>query len=337
MPNSQLAWRALYARNFAQTGERVLPLGLGTHGHGHAFGGIDLAESTTVIDAVLRSVPSDVKVMIDTAPRYGRGSVERLLGEVLRKGTDRVLIATKGGRHIDVVRDNEKDFSSSFLRADLEGSLQRLNAEKVFLLQMHNPSMEQIRRGDFFETLEGFRREGLVDWYGVSINTAAEGDAVLDARRRLRLPGLISIQAIYSILTKWDSAAMFKRAAQEGVAIIAREVLVRGLLTSRSLRYADPGASAVSKLTELYGRDQLELRRRELIQLLDSMKLSLPSAAIGFARSNPDVAVTLVGCNRVEYLSEDWPDGGNLSERTLELLSSLPDLQPISSYQSEIH
>lgn len=331
MPNTGDTWSAADSRDLGLTGERVLPIGLGTHGHGHAFGGVDRSESLTVIDRVLCSVPQGVKVVIDTAPRYGRGSVESILGEIIGGHADSVLIATKGGRHIDAARDNEKDFSRSFLRADLEGSLERLGLGKIFLYQMHNPSLAEIRQGEVFEILEDFRTEGLIDWYGVSIDTPAEGDAVLDAHRRLHLPGLTSIQAIYSILTKWDSDGLFRRASQQGIAIIVREVLVRGLLTPRSLRYDDPRASAVTKLTRLYGRSQLELRRSGLIEVLDNRGLSLPAAAIGFSRSNVDVALTLVGCNRTAYLDEDWSDWGMLPDETLALLSALPDLQPTSA------
>lgn len=331
MPKTQGDWSAAVSRDFGLTGERVLPIGLGTHGHGHAFGGVERSESLAVIDRVLCSVPEGVKVVIDTAPRYGRGSVESLLGEIVGGHAHGALIATKGGRHIDASRDNEKDFSRSFLRADLEGSLERLRLEKIFLYQMHNPSIAEIRQGEVFEILEDFKNEGLIDWYGVSINTPEEGDAVLEAHRRLHLPGLTSIQAIYSILTKWDSAALFNRASQQGIAIIVREVLVRGLLTPRSLRYDDVRASAVAKLTRLYGRDQLELRRNEVVELLDHHGLSLPATAIGFSRSNEDVALTLVGCNRTAYLDEDWSDWGMLPAETLALLSALPDLRPTSA------
>ena len=243
---------------FSVTGEDVLPLGLGTHGHGHAFGGISRDESLEIFDLIYKTLPNNSKVLIDTAPRYGHGTVETWIGEFLASKQDRFLIATKGGRHIEPERDNEKDFSKDFLTYDLENSLTRLKANRVFLYQLHNPTLKTIRDGTVFETLEEFRSLGLIQWYGVSINHPEEGIAAIETCSRNGYEGLVAIQVIYSILNKHNLERLFQLASDARVAIVTREVMVRGFLSDKYSRESEfsNSPSAVRKLVKLYGKNR---------------------------------------------------------------------------------
>jgi len=108
-------------KEFGKTGELIFELGVGTYGHGEAYGGISKQESHKVLNSCLETVQGDAKLLLDTAPRYGLGKVEEWVGEFLRKfGGEKLLVITKGGRHIDEGRVNQKDYSSGFLREDLE-------------------------------------------------------------------------------------------------------------------------------------------------------------------------------------------------------------------------
>ena len=62
----------------------------------------------------------------DTAPAYGNGHSERLIGETFADRRDEVAIATKGGMHRF---DEPHDFSTDALRSTLTASLERLNAK----------------------------------------------------------------------------------------------------------------------------------------------------------------------------------------------------------------
>ena len=119
-------------KQFGTTGKNVCEIGLGTYGHGEAYGGISREESDDLICWTAANTPKGAKILVDTAPRYGLGSVEEWIGNSLKNlGRNRLLITTKGGRHIDNGRVNEKDFSADFLRADLERSLKRLKFEEI--------------------------------------------------------------------------------------------------------------------------------------------------------------------------------------------------------------
>lgn len=133
-------------KQFGNTRENVFVIGLGTYGFGDAYGGISKEDSFQVLNDIVRKIPKDANFLVDTAPHYGEGICEKWVGEFLNKFTgNNILIATKGGRHIDHNRINEKDFSYEFLKADLDNSLERLGGNEIFLYQLHNPPLEILK------------------------------------------------------------------------------------------------------------------------------------------------------------------------------------------------
>src|ERR1700745_3714664 len=125
---------------------------------GWMWGGSDEAESiATVRSAVDRGV-----TLIDTAPAYGFGHLEEVVGKALAEGglRDRVLIATKVGlawQNGEVYRDSHP----SRIREEIDGSLRRLRTDVIDLYQVHWPdaeaSIEETAR-----TLETLRRDGKI-------------------------------------------------------------------------------------------------------------------------------------------------------------------------------
>jgi aryl-alcohol dehydrogenase-like predicted oxidoreductase len=293
---------------FSITGEDVYPLGLGTQGHGHTFGGITKEECFKILELICNNLPQNSKILIDTAPRYGHGTVETWIGEFLASNGACFLVATKGGRHIELGRDNEKDFSAEFLRFDLQNSLTRLRMDQVFLYQLHNPSLNIIRNGTVFETLEKFRSERLIQWYGISINDPKEGMSAIEICKQNHYDGLVAIQVIYSILNKDNLRELFELASESKIAIIAREVMLRGFLSGKyniDSQFPD-SRPAVAKLVHLYGKTELIRCVKQVEQAVLSFNISMAQLAIKFSTTNPHVTVTLAGINRQKYFFEDW-------------------------------
>ena len=310
-------------------GEKIHRLGLGTFGHGDAYGGITKEESFEILRLASDNIPEGAKAILDTAPKYGHGKVEEWVGEFAKDNKNNFLIATKGGRHIESGRVNEKDFSPKFLRQDLENSLSRLGLKQIFLYQLHNPSLEIIRKGDVFGILEKFRKEGKIKWYGVSIDEPIEGVSSIEMCKNKRYTGLVSIQAIYNILNKKASQLMFKKAAESKIAIIAREVLLRGFLTGKYNESHDfsNAPEAVKKEIQLYGKYRLFKNIENVKNLLAEHNISMTQGAISFALSNPFITTSLIGVNRISYFDEDW-DSTEL-DLPQKLIAELNDIRDI--------
>lgn len=319
------------SRKFGPTNVALLALGVGTHGHGHAFGGMEKEESLSILSEIYSIVPSGERILIDTAPRYGHGLVESWLGEMSEQWSDRFLIATKCGRHIDPERDNQKDFSYSFLASDIEGSLKRLRTNRLFLAQLHNPTLEEIRAGEVFSIMEKIRGAGLIEWYGLSVNHPIEAMEAIRVCTSRGFHGLASIQFLYSILTKEGSTEVFQAAQEAQIAIIAREVLFRGFLTDRFLLRSreDLHSSAVVKLTEQFGLSQIRESVQVVNELLAPYQVPLTVAALRYSVDTPGVTTTLVGVNNISFVAEMWRALDSiLPNEARNVLDRVPDIRP---------
>src|SRR3989442_5883671 len=112
-------------------------IGLGTWSiGGWMWGGSDEAEAVKTIRTAL-----DLGItLIDTAPAYGFGRSEELVGRAIAEhgGRERVLIATKAGLawHAGAVY---RDASAERIRTEIEDSLRRLGTSYIDLYQGHGP------------------------------------------------------------------------------------------------------------------------------------------------------------------------------------------------------
>ena len=327
------------SRTFGKTGKKVFVLGLGTFGHGDAYGGIGKDNSLKVMQYIMNNIlvnnPNNAYFLIDTAPKYDSGNVEEWIGEFIKtSGRNNILIATKGGRHIEANRSNEKDFSSEFLKTDLINSLKRLNVDKIFLYQLHNPNYEIIKKGEVFHLLESFRKEGKIEWYGVSINKPEEGIAAIEYCEKNKLSGLAAIQVIYNVLQKNGLDALFQLAKKHEIVIIARETLFRGFLADKYSENTnfENCSEAVKKQIKLYGKDQILFKIHEFKQILKKHNINfMNQAAIKFVISNPNITVAIPGINRLEYVESDLNSANvMLNSKLLEEINKMPDLEKLN-------
>lgn len=138
---------------------------------GWMWGGTDEAEAIRTIHAALdRGIN-----VIDTAPVYGFGRSEEVVGKALAGGgRERAIIATKVGLDWSsgkILRNS----SVARLRQELEDSLRRLQTEVIDIYQVHWPD-EAVPFEETAWTLDEFRREGKIKAIGVSNFTPAQMD-----------------------------------------------------------------------------------------------------------------------------------------------------------------
>jgi aryl-alcohol dehydrogenase-like predicted oxidoreductase len=254
----------------------VSRIGLGTW----AIGGLDWGAIpdgeaiATCLSAVERGIN-----LIDTAPIYGRGRAEEIIGKAMRAHGRReaFYIATKAG-----LEWNERGvFANSTperLREELEASLRRLDTDYIDLYQVHWPdTVTPI--AETAAVLAGFVREGKVRALGVSNYSAAQMEEFC------AIAPLSSNQPPYNIFERAIDDSVLPWCAANGVAVLAYSSLCRSLLAGRlhrgmsfeakNIRRTDPkfqeprfsqymtaveGLAALAK--ERYGKSVLELAAR---------------------------------------------------------------------------
>ena len=203
---------------------RTSRIGLGTWAIGGSeWGGTDEAESiATIRSAVERDV-----TLIDTAPVYGFGRSEEIVGKALAEGglRDRVQIATKAGLAWQdgvVYRDSRP----AQLRSEIEASLRRLRTDTIDLYQVHWPDLETPFE-ETARTLEQLRHEGKIRAIGVSNYSPAQMQAFRSAAR------LDAVQSPYNLFEREIEADVLPYAGQTGLTVLSYGVLCRGLLSGR--------------------------------------------------------------------------------------------------------
>jgi len=244
---------------------------------GWMWGGSDEAQSIATIHAALDGGIN----LIDTAPVYGFGGAEEIVGKALAGGRrDKALIATKTGLDWSsgtILRNS----GQARLRQELEDSLRRLKTDHIDIYQIHWPD-EAIPFEETARTLEAFRREGKIGAIGVSNFSPSQMD-----RFRKGAP-LATIQPPYNLFERDIEREVLPYAERNGLVVLAYGALCRGLLTGKiaadtefkgdDLRNIDPKfkepqrahyLAAVDRLGSLarqrYGKSVLALAVRWLL------------------------------------------------------------------------
>lgn len=272
-------------RPLGRTGVLVSEIGFG----GWSIGGKDYGptydrESVLAIHKAL-----EVGVtFFDTADMYGEGRSERLLGEALAGMEGRVVIATKGG--YDVARGLVKDFSRGHLESAVAASLKRLQVDRIDLYQLHNPSAEQLRDTDLFDTVEAFQRRGLIRYYGVSVSDE------LSARLVLERGTAASLQLVHNLLRPGLLRALAADIERTGIGVIVRTPLEYGLLSGKY----QVGAHfhATDHRATRWTPDAFAARLREVEAfrfLVRSPVRSLAEAAVRYVLTSPLVSTVIPG------------------------------------------
>mgnify|MGYP003575776106 CR=1 FL=1 len=202
----------------------VSEVGLGTWQLGSAdWGNIKEEEALAILNRFVELGGN----FIDTADVYGMGMSERYIGKFLKTTDKDLVVASKLGRRGDDGNGWPQNFSYDSMRAHIESSLKNLDVSSLFLEQLHCIPEEELKAGKVFDHLRRFQEEGLIENWGVSVETA--GEALLC----LEQDGLASLQIIFNLFRQHYAEEFFAKAREKGVALIVRVPLASGLLSGR--------------------------------------------------------------------------------------------------------
>ncbi|ODR97253.1 general stress protein [Methyloceanibacter stevinii] len=163
--------------------------------------------------------------LVDTAPVYGFGHSEEIVGRALEGRRDTALIATKVGLDWTSGRPR-RNSTPERLRQELEDSLRRLRTDVIDIYQVHWPD-DATAFEVTAETLDEFRREGKIRAIGVSNFDVAQMD-----RFRTVAP-IATIQPPYNLFERGADDEVLPYAKTHGIVALTYGALCRGLLSGR--------------------------------------------------------------------------------------------------------
>jgi methylglyoxal reductase len=314
-------------RKIGQSGIEASVVGLGTWGMGGwMWGGTD---ENAAIEAIHASLDVGV-TLIDTAPAYGLGLSEELVGRAIKDRRDQVILATKCGLTWHTRQGQyffeengqsvHRYLGAASIRYELEQSLHRLKTDYIDLYQTHwqdptTPIAETM------QTLLDLKKEGKIRAIGGSNISPDE----LQSYTQVGL--LDSIQEKYSMLDREIEATLLPYCREHDIAILTYSTLAMGLLTGKigpdrvftgdDQRVTDPRFSMENRLkvTEMLS---------QLTPIAERYNLTLPQLVIAWTIHQPGITFALCGArNRAQALENAQAGQIKLDEDDLQTINTL--------------
>lgn len=159
----------------------------------------------------------------DTAPNYAEGKSEQILGKALEGKEADIFINTKVGHD----HKGQTDFSINGINKTVYRSLVALKREKLDSLLLHNPGKDILKgETDHYSHLRSLKKDGLIDGYGVSIDTADQLKWVLDHS------DVDVIEIMFNIIHQ-SPRIWFDEVKKRDIMLIAKVPLDSGWLTGK--------------------------------------------------------------------------------------------------------
>lgn len=282
-------------RELGNTGLKVSDIGFGAWQLGNAKDWGDMSDNKA-IQLVHKALDSGCN-FFDTAPGYGEGRSESLLGQALVGKRDQVVINTKFGHG-----PSGTDYRAEALRPSIEGSLSRLKTDYIDTVLLHNPPFEYLNGAHpIYEELEKLKVEGKIRAYGASVDSAREMKEVIETTKAQ------VFEVLFNIFHQ-ETASQFATAKERGMGIIVKVPLDSGWLSGKY--------NQQTTFTGIRSRwTQEDINRRfnllKKLKFLTDGDLNMIQAALRFILSYDEVSTIIPGVRNEEQLLENMKASGH--------------------------
>ena len=284
-----------------------------------ALGTMNLGPRTPEAEAFLmlnHAVSSGIN-FIDTAPLYGHGNAERMIGSVLSKTNKEYVISTKVGRVLKKFAPEEIagkveglapfmgvdptifpvfDFSRDGILRSIQESLERLNISSIDIALIHDADDridEAIKNS--YPVLDELRSQGVIKGIGVGMNICSYATKAV---KEMDLD-VILIAGRYSLLDQSAQEVLFKECLKKQTGVMVGGVYNSGVLANptpeSTYNYVPVTPEILSKVKQIQA-------------LLLDFDISLTAAAIQFPLRHPAVTCVLTGSRSVTELNANIKD-----------------------------
>lgn len=240
----------------------------------------------------------------DTARMYGNS--ENIIGKAFADRREKIVLSTKC-RHF---RDKDGKLPADgeirkMIDTSLRESLQALQTGYVDIFMLHQADVEILENDTIATVFSELKKKGIVRAIGASTYKSAETRKVITSK-------IWDVVQLPFNLMDQRHQDNFGLAAESGVGIMIRSVLLKGLLSNRA-ENLHPALQEVKKHIHLYS------------QLLGNGSSDLSTLALKFALSFEEVSSVLVGMDRMEYLTKSLAaaDGNYLKPEGLQKARAL--------------
>ena len=313
----------LPTRQLGTTDMNITRVGFGawaTGGGGWAYGWGPQDDDQS-IEAINRAVERGVN-WIDTAPIYGLGHSEEVVGRVLKKlrPGDRPFVFTKCGLvgdKSDPFKEAARILNPESIRRECEASLKRLGVERIDLYQFHRPDDTGVPVESSWSTMVQLVEEGKVRAIGVS-----NFDLPL-LRKCEAIRHVDSLQPPFSLIRREAAASEIPWCRANGTGVICYSPMQAGILTDtfsaeRVKKMATDDWRPRSANFQTPSLEKNIALRDALIPIARRHNTTVASVAVAWTLAWPGVTGAIVGARSAEQV-DGWIGAATLTLNASDL------------------
>ena len=295
-----MATSTFQTRQVGKTDLTITTLGLGAASLAGIFTGVPADQARATVAHAL-----DVGInYVDTAPQYGFGRSEHLVGDVLRERRDGVVLSSKVGRLMKPTTSWAKphswvdplpfqevyDYSYDGIMRSYEDSLQRLGLNRIDILYVHDigvathgveankPLWQQLASGGY-RALRELRDSGAVKAIGLGVN---EWEVLMDAFA-LGDWDVFLLAGRYTLLEQTSLTPFMTTCVERGASVVVGGPFNSGILVGgATFNYEKAPEAIVAKV-------------KAIAAVCQDFNVPLPAAALQFPLTHPAVCNVLPG------------------------------------------
>ena len=270
-------------------------------------------------DASVRAIQCGIDhgiTCIDTAPAYGMGHSERVVGKAIAGRRDEVVVATKcglrwdldEGEHFFDSQDNEgvarkiyRNLKPDSIRWECEQSLKRLNIDVIDLLQCHWPD-PTTPISDTMAALLELQEEGKIRAIGMSNFT------VEMMQQCLANGGIDSDQPKYNALERDIENDVLPFCHENGIGVLAYSAIAQGLLTGKvavDREFPEGDLRRNKPMFSLENREKVLTMLEEVRPIAEGHNATLGQVFIAWLAAQPGMTTALVGARNEAQAKEN--------------------------------
>jgi len=304
----------------------VVSLGSWVFG-GDQWGETDDKESIATIQKAI-----DLGInLIDTAPVYGSGHSEEVVGKAIKGRRDQVFIATKCGLQRKG-KTYKRSLKPSQIRKDLEGSLSRLKVEWIDLYQCHWPDPNTPIE-ETLEEMVKMQSEGKINYIGVS-----NFDLPL-LEKAIKVAPIVSIQPQFSLLERSIEKDILPFCREKGIGVMTYGSLASGILSGKYEKQPTfKKTDARNFFYPFYREPYWSLSRTlisEIRKIAQEKGKPIAQVAINWVIQQPGVTAAIVGARTPEQVkinagSGEWKLSRDELKRIRGIIEATQKSEPTS-------
>ena len=258
--------------------------------------------------AIIKSYELGIN-FFDTAPVYGFGHSEKILGKTLKPFRENVIYATKCGLRWrnESLGAITKNATRQSILEEIDQSLKRLDTDYVDLYQVHWPDVE-TPPSETMEALLEIQRRGKIKVIGVSNYSVDQMREIIKSGR------IVSLQPDYSLLNRSIEKETVSYCKENQIGISAYSPLASGLLTGKYEKDAKFSDWRAKGIIGCFSGSQFEKNMEKVKQLKtmgESMGKTCAQMAINWIVAQPQLTTALLGVKNEKQMEEnikalDW-------------------------------